>query len=127
MTKRNTWQKEAVKHALGEATGFVSAQDLHLVLRNHGSTIGLATVYRALADLAQQGDADSLQATSGETLFRACGANHHHHLICTECGVAVEIAATEIEAWANQMAKQHGFKPANHTIELFGICAKCAD
>lgn len=69
MTKRNTWQKEAVKHALGEATGFVSAQDLHQVLRNHGSTIGLATVYRALADLAQQGDADSLQATSGETLF----------------------------------------------------------
>jgi Fur family ferric uptake transcriptional regulator len=126
-TKRNTWQKDAVKHALGEATGFVSAQDLHLVLRNHGSSIGLATVYRALADLAAQQEADSLQSTSGETLFRACGASHHHHLICTECGVAVEISATEIESWANQVAKQHGFKPANHTIELFGICAKCAD
>ncbi|MEY4322003.1 MAG: hypothetical protein RL167_731, partial [Actinomycetota bacterium] len=37
--KRNTWQKDAVRHALGEATGFVSAQQLHLVLRNHGSTI----------------------------------------------------------------------------------------
>jgi Fur family transcriptional regulator, ferric uptake regulator len=125
--KRNTWQKDAVKHALGEATGFVSAQDLHLVLRNHGSTIGLATVYRALADLAHAGEADSLQANGGETLFRACEAGHHHHLICTKCGDAVEISATEIETWANSVAKQHGFKPASHTIELFGICANCAD
>jgi len=126
-TKRNTWQKDAVRHALGEATGFVSAQDLHLVLRNHGSSIGLATVYRALADLAHAGEADSLQSTGGETLFRACESGHHHHLICTECGLAVEISATEIEAWANGVAAQHGFKPASHTIELFGICANCAD
>lgn len=124
--RRNTWQKDAVRHALGEATGFVSAQDLHLVLRNHGSSIGLATVYRALADLAHQGEADSLQDAAGLTLFRACGNGHHHHLICTECGRAVEIEASEIETWANSVAKQHGFKPATHTIELFGICSDCA-
>ena len=33
--KRNTWQKDAVKHALGEAIGFVSAQQLHQVLQIH--------------------------------------------------------------------------------------------
>jgi len=125
--KRNTWQKDAVRHALGEATGFVSAQDLHRVLRNHGSSIGLATVYRALADLAAQGEADSLQDNAGLTLFRACGDSHHHHLICTECGRAVEISASEIETWANSVAAQHGFKPATHTIELFGICGQCSD
>jgi len=125
--KRNTWQKDAVRHALGEATGFVSAQDLHLVLRNHGSSIGLATVYRALADLAHAGEADSLQATGGETLFRACESGHHHHLICTDCGTTIEIAATEIETWAKSIAAHHGFKAVSHTIELFGKCANCAD
>jgi Fur family ferric uptake transcriptional regulator len=125
--KRNTWQKDAVRHALAESTGFVSAQDLHLVLRNHGSSIGLATVYRALADLAQQGEADSLQSTAGETLFRACGSSHHHHLICTRCGTTVEIEASEIETWANRVASQHGFTSVNHTVELFGICGRCAD
>ena len=44
LKRRNTWQKDAVRHALGEAIGFVGAQQLHLVLRNHGSTIGLALV-----------------------------------------------------------------------------------
>lgn len=123
--KRNTWQKDAVRHALGEATGFVSAQQLHLVLRNHGSTIGLATVYRALADLAASGAADSLQGDSGEALYRACGESHHHHLICRDCGKTVEIEANRVEKWADGVAAEHGFANPTHTIDIFGSCAAC--
>ena len=123
--KRNTWQKDAVRHALSEAIGFVSAQQLHLVLRNHGSTIGLATVYRALADLAAASEADSLQSKDGELLYRACGTNHHHHLICRKCGKTVEIEANKVEAWADEVAKEHGFTKPSHTIDIFGDCASC--
>ena len=123
--KRNTWQKDAVRHALGEAIGFVSAGQLHLVLKNHGSTIGLATVYRALADLAGNGEADSLQSQDGEVLYRACTTEHHHHLICTKCGKTVEIEANEVEAWAQKMASANGFSDVTHTIELFGVCKDC--
>ncbi len=124
--KRNTWQKEAVRAALGEATEFVSAQDLHQVLRNQGSTIGLATVYRALADLALQGETDSLQSKDGELLYRACGTSHHHHLICRKCGKTVEIEAHKVEAWADDVAKEHGFVRPSHTIDIFGDCASCS-
>ncbi|MDE2591685.1 MAG: transcriptional repressor [Actinomycetales bacterium] len=123
--KRNTWQKDAVRHALAEATGFVSAQQLHLVLRNHGSTIGLATVYRALADLAEAREADSLQGNGGELLYRACGTDHHHHLICRVCGKTVEIEADRVEKWADEVAKAHGFTAPTHTIDIFGICSAC--
>lgn len=123
--KRNTWQKDAVRHALGEAIGFVSAQQLHLVLRNHGSTIGLATVYRALADLASAKEADSLQSKDGELLYRACGTSHHHHLICRKCGKTVEIEADRVEAWADDVAKTHGFSKPSHTIDIFGDCDSC--
>lgn len=124
-SKRNTWQKDAVRHALGEATGFVSAQQLHLVLKNHGSTIGLATVYRALADLAAQSEADALQSKDGELLYRACGTNHHHHLICRTCGKTVEIEAGKVEAWADEVAESHGFSEPTHTLDIFGICSAC--
>lgn len=124
-TKRNTWQKDAVRHALGEATGFVSAQQLHQVLHAHGSPIGLATVYRALADLAANNDADSIAADDGQTLFRACTTNHHHHLICRECGRTVEIDGEQVEAWATKMASANGFTDVSHTIELFGVCQDC--
>lgn len=125
VAKRQTWQKDAVRHALGETKGFLSAQELHAVLRHHGSTIGLATVYRALADLAESGEADTIQASGGEALFRACGQSHHHHLICRECGKTVEIAAQTVEAWAESIAAENGFSQTSHTIEIFGTCASC--
>lgn len=124
--KRNTWQREAVREALGTSEGFVSAQSLHSSLRDSGSPIGLATVYRALADLAVEGDADSLQQ-EGESLYRACTPNsHHHHLICRTCGVTVEIEANEVEEWAKDVAARHGFTAPHHIVDVFGLCADCA-
>ena len=123
--RRNTRQKDAVKHALSEVMGFVSAQQLHLVLRNHGSTIGLATVYRALADLADTGEADSLQSKDGEIVYRACTTGHHHHLICRVCGKTVEIEADRVERWADEVAGEHGFTHPSHTIDIFGTCSAC--
>ena len=123
--KRNTWQREAVRTALSSTEGFVSAQALHASLREDGSPIGLATVYRALADLATEGDADSLQQ-DGEALYRACTTDkHHHHLICRNCGRTVEIQADEVEEWAGRVAAQHGFTRPNHIVDVFGECAAC--
>ena len=102
-------------------------QALHATLRDENTGIGLATVYRALAGLAAQGDADSLQSPEGENLFRACETpGHHHHLICRSCGVAVEIEADAVEEWAQRTAAQHGFSQAEHVVDIFGICADCA-
>jgi len=124
--KRNTWQKDAVRHTLGEAIGFVSAQQLHGILKDHGSTISLATVYRALTDLTSAGEADSLTSDAGELLYRACAPTHHHHLMCRNCGLTVEIEAKELESWAESVAKANKFSETAHTIEISGLCAKCA-
>ena len=124
--KRNTWQREAVRDALTTSEGFVSAQSLHTSLREAGSSIGLATVYRALADLAVEGEADSLQQ-EGESLYRACTpGSHHHHLICRNCGLTVEIEADAVEEWAKSVAAQHGFTQPNHIVDVFGLCANCS-
>ena len=124
--KRNTWQREAVREALGTTEGFVSAQSLHAQMRDAGSAVGLATVYRALADLAAEGDADSLQQ-EGESLFRACTpGSHHHHLICRNCGKTVEISADPVEQWAREVAAANGFTQPEHVVDVFGYCADCS-
>lgn len=123
--KRHTWQRDAVRDALSTRENFVSAQQLHAALRTGGSSIGLATVYRALADLAVEGEADSLQQ-EGESLYRACTpGTHHHHLICRGCGLTVEIRADAVEQWANSVAAEHGFSDAHHIVDVFGTCAEC--
>jgi Fur family ferric uptake transcriptional regulator len=123
--KRETWQRQAVRQALSGSEGFVSAQALHSALHAQGSSIGLATVYRALNDLAEEGEADSLQQ-DGESLYRACTpGTHHHHLICRNCGLTVEIEADAVETWAQRVAAEHGFTRPNHVVDVFGLCADC--
>jgi len=124
---RNTKQRDMVREALAGAPGFVSAQNLHASLREDNTGIGLATVYRALAGLVAQGDADSLQSPDGEALYRACtSTGHHHHLICRSCGLTVEIEATDVEQWARRTAESHGFSEAEHIVDIFGLCRSCA-
>lgn len=124
--RRNTWQKEAVRGALKASDGFMSAQALHAAISADGRKIGLATVYRALAALAESGDVDSLQSDDGQSLYRLCEMQaHHHHLICRECGRAVEITAEPVEEWAARVAEQHGFAEPRHIVDIFGVCAAC--
>lgn len=124
--RRNTWQKEAIRSALLDSADFVSAQVLFQRLRDAGSGVGLATVYRTLAELAELGEVDSLNH-EGETIYRSCeNPSHHHHLICRICGKTVEINAEPVEAWAKNVAAQNGFTQPEHLIDIFALCAQCS-
>lgn len=125
--RRNTTQRAAILQVLAGTDEFVSAQDLHSALRSSGSTIGLATVYRALQDMAGGGDLDTVRNSTGEVLYRQCDQpKHHHHLVCRQCGRTQEIEAPSVERWARTIAAEHGYTDINHELELFGLCAECS-
>jgi Fur family transcriptional regulator, ferric uptake regulator len=123
---RMTRQKRAVAAVLADTEEFSSAQELHARLRDQGQPVGLATVYSQLRALAEAGEVDSVRSASGETLYRRCGlASHHHHLVCRQCGQAVELDAPELEAWARKLGRRYGFSDLDHVLEITGICDRC--
>jgi Fur family transcriptional regulator, ferric uptake regulator len=125
--QRRTRQRAAVNEVLDEVDDFVSAQELHQMLRARGSRVGLATVYRALQTLADDGRVDVLRSDAGEAVYRRCDQpDHHHHLACRSCGAAVEISRPAVEAWAEDVARAHGYVDVTHTVEIFGLCPRCA-
>jgi Fur family transcriptional regulator, ferric uptake regulator len=125
--QRRTRQRAAVDEVLDEVDDFVSAQELHQMLRARGSQVGLATVYRALQTLADHGRVDVLRSDAGEAVYRRCDQpDHHHHLVCRSCGAAVEISRPAVEAWAEDVARAHGYVDVTHTVEIFGLCPRCA-
>lgn len=126
MTVRHTPQRAAVAALLDELDEFKSAQQLHDLLRQRGASVGLTTVYRCLQSLADVGDLDLLVSDDGETVYRRCSTEHHHHLVCRRCGRTVEIAGPAVEVWAQTTASDHGFTDISHTLELFGTCGTCA-
>jgi Fur family ferric uptake transcriptional regulator len=125
--QRNTRQRTAVREALGRVGGFRTAQELYVELRRVGDKIGLSTVYRSLQGLAAADEVDVLHNDVGEAIYRLCSADdHHHHLMCRDCGRTVEIQSTEVERWAKDTARRHGFTSVTHTAELYGTCRTCS-
>jgi Fur family ferric uptake transcriptional regulator len=124
--RRQTRQRTAVLALLDELDGFRTAQDLHALLRERGDAVGLATVYRALQALVDDGLVDVLRSEDGEAAYRRCSPVHHHHLVCRSCGATVEVADPPVERWAARVAAEHGFADVQHQLEVFGTCRACA-
>jgi Fur family transcriptional regulator, ferric uptake regulator len=123
--RRPSRQRSAVLALLDDLDGFRSAQDLHALLRTSGASVGLATVYRALQALVDDGQVDVLRNADGEAAYRRCSPVHHHHLVCRSCGRTVEVADPPVERWAARIAAEHGFADVQHQVEVFGTCAEC--
>lgn len=125
VSPRPTRQRRAITDALERADDFQSAQEIHDALRHAGDKVGLATVYRALQAMADAGEVDVLHGAAGETTYRRCSPDHHHHLVCRVCGRTVEIVAPTVEKWARSIAAEHDFAEVSHTVELLGVCSSC--
>ncbi len=124
--RRNTWQSEAIRKTLAAQTRFVSAQQLHETLKQQGKSIGLATVYRQLTTLVEADEVDVMQSLEGESLYRTCETEgHHHHLICTVCGRVDDVSAPEVEQWVDRIRQSHGFKVSSHVANVYGTCEDC--
>jgi Fur family ferric uptake transcriptional regulator len=128
--QRATKQGTAVRDALRDAGGFRSAQDVYAVLRADGGSVGLSTVYRHLQSLVDGGLVDVIHTPDGEATYRFCGdasdGHHHHHLVCRRCGRTEEIEGRAVERWTGEIAREHAYTEVDHTVELFGVCPRCA-
>lgn len=120
--RRKTEQRAAIVTALQRSERALTAQELHVNLDD----VGLATVYRNLGRLAEDGEIDAIRRPNGETAYRACGAGHHHHLICRDCGRVVELHDCSLDDWSRKIAEKHGFVSVEHQAELLGTCEQCA-
>lgn len=122
---RITRQRLAVFDALKDRTEALSAQEVYLEFRQRGESIGLSTVYRALESLDEAGLLDSF-ARDGEQTYRHCSPKHHHHLICTECSLVLELEAPLVEDWVERVSDAHAFEVTGHRADIYGRCATCA-
>jgi Fur family transcriptional regulator, ferric uptake regulator len=126
-SSRATRQRAAIAQVMADLDAFLSAQELHALLRSDGTPVGLTTVYRNLQGMAERGEVDVVRRADGEALYRKCSSGqHHHHLVCRSCGFSVEIENDEVERWTDRAAKRHRFSDVSHDLELFGVCESCS-
>jgi len=109
---------------LDQWSGF---QALYEDIKQDHPTIGFATVYRTLKLFKESGIASERNFGDGKARYEPIRseAEHHHHMICTECGQIVEFANMQIESCLLQVARLNEFNVSNHKLEIYGLCSDC--
>ena len=113
------FQKGAQRH--------MTVEDVFRVLLDDRSDVGLATVYRVLAQFEQADILTRSHFESGKAVYELNEGEHHDHLVCLDCGKVEEFYDAEIEKRQNAVAKAKGFKIADHALSLYAHCTteKC--
>lgn len=124
--RRRTTPRASVIAAALRRTQPFTAQDIVRELARRG--IGRATVFRTLDLLVSLGVLSrihGIEQGSRCVRYTACAPTHHHHLVCRGCGRVEEIAASGLETRIETLARERGFEPLGHGVEVQGLCAEC--
>jgi Fur family ferric uptake transcriptional regulator len=106
-----------------------SAIEIEDLLRAGGRRVGRATVYRVLDELDGLGLVTKVEVGDGTTRYEAVypdGAEHHHHLVCRDCGKLVPFSDDELERTIRRVARRASFTVSDHDVTLHGACSDCA-
>lgn len=121
-----TPRRRAIADAAGAFGGAFTVEELAARVRADLPGTGLATVYRAVAALADAGMLARVGGRDGSALYVRCSsAGHHHHLVCTGCG-RVARAECLLGETTVAAATEQGFTITGHEMTLWGLCASCA-
>ncbi len=104
----------------------MTAEDVFRVLVQAGSDVGLATVYRVLAQFEQADILVRSHFESGKAVYELNEGQHHDHLVCLDCGRVEEFFDAEIEQRQHAVAKTKGFAIADHALSLYAHCTRGA-
>jgi Fur family zinc uptake transcriptional regulator len=84
------------------------------------------TVYRALDFLQEQGLVHKIESLNG---FVGCAHPVDGHncqfFICDACGTVSEACNAAVTKQIERSAREAGFAPARHLLEIHGTCAGC--
>ena len=108
-----------------DAGHHMSAENVYRALIDAGDEVGLATVYRVLTQFEAAGLVIRHHFEEGRAVFELESGNHHDHLICVLCGTVTEFVDEAIEQRQQAVAEKFGFKISDHSLVMYGECAKC--
>lgn len=87
--------------------------------------IGRATVYRTLEILAAVDVLTRLVQPDGRPSYIIGNPGHRHHLVCSECGTAVEFTSCPVDELVRNLTRDTEFRIHDHLLEVFGVCPRC--
>lgn len=124
---RITPQREMIIDILAHSTRHMSAEEILDDLQHHTSAINIATVYRTLDLLWDEGVANRNELGEGKHVYSAARHGPHLHLVCRHCRRVIEIDPDLLIPLRRELKETYHFDIDLHHISLSGVCANCQE
>lgn len=121
-----TPQRRAIIDIILNSHEHLTPAALHEKVVQQDPSIGLVTIYRTIEILAELGFICEMHAGgSCRSYLMRNPSEHHHHLICSDCGKVIDFIDCNLEKLENRLAHENNFKISSHLLEFLGQCRDC--
>jgi Fur family ferric uptake transcriptional regulator len=125
---RSGGARSAVVELLAGQDCCLTAQQIHDRLRGADREVGIASVYRALEVLESHELVHRLEVGEGGSRYEPAlpGGDHHHHVICDNCGKVTAFEDPPLEDAIEKLAGRLPHMVSTHDVIIHGRCAGCS-
>lgn len=120
-----TPQRRAVIWAIASSQDHLTPATIYEKVHQEQPNIGLVTVYRTLEILAELELICELHAGGICHSYTISTPQHHHHLICSNCGIVIDFTSHDVSELEQSVSEESGFRIDGHLLEFFGLCQAC--
>ena len=119
--------RERIVDLLASEPCALSAVEIEDALRARGKPAGRASIYRVLELLVDHGLVERVAVGEGLSRFERseAGGEHHHHLVCEQCGKLVAFDDPALERAIDDLSERLGVRVEHHDVVLRGACDQC--
>lgn len=121
-----TKQRIAIINILERAQSPITAEDIYERLEDK-SLLNYSTIYRTLNRLSEKGALVKTGEPGGKMYFQLKVHHHTHDLECLVCHKHIQIDDCPVDAFSKSVAKETGFVVTEHSLQIKGLCAQCAE
>lgn len=122
---RLTPQRAAILRILVLSHDHPSIEQVYHQIKEQFPMTSLATVYKTVTMLKQEGEILELGFANGSTRYDGNHPYPHPHLICIRCHRIIDLEGQTLDQLVLQSAEKYGYRLVTHRLDLFGICPSC--
>lgn len=124
MMTYKTRQKGAIWQVIEASPRPLTAHEICKKARKEVKGLGIATVYRALRQLVDEGQTRHIEVPGAQPHYESTARQHHHFFLCEDCKQLFHLMGC-LRGISNLLPQ--GYRMKRHEILIYGECAACAE
>lgn len=122
---RITPQRELILGAISPTSSHFTAEMVFDQVRRISSAVNVATIYRTLDLLVEEGLISRSDFGQGQVIYATQEHGPHLHLVCRLCGEVTAADIKHAESLGKSLEREKNFQLDLTHLTAFGLCENC--